>query len=77
MGDAPATVWLDAYDESGNFLSRHTQYIDVSAKYVRLLASIFDGITPSLIRFITVTSNQPLVGFEIFGSFIEDRKSVV
>ncbi len=71
MGDAPATVWLDAYDENGNFLSRHTQYIDVSAKYVRLLASIFDGITPSLIRFITVTSNQPLVGFEIFGSFID------
>ncbi|HPB27381.1 MAG TPA: lectin like domain-containing protein [Acidobacteriota bacterium] len=71
VGDAPATVWLDAYDENGNFLSRHTQYIGVSAKYVRLLASIFDGITPSLIRFITVTSSQPLVGFEIFGSFID------
>lgn len=71
VGDTTATVWLDAYDENGNFLSRQTQFIDVSAKYVRLMASIFSGITPSTIRFIKVMATQPLVGFELFGSFFD------
>jgi C1A family cysteine protease len=71
VGSGPATVTLDAYNEDGGFLARRTVPIARLAKYVRLVAGIFDGITPATIRFIRVDSTQPLVGFELFGSFVD------
>lgn len=68
-GGAMATVRLDAFAEDGALLSTEDVVLEPGAKYVRLVNLAFPDITdPSTIRFVKVTSDQPLVGFELFGN---------
>ena len=70
-GLAPATPRLLAYDEAGRFLSAAEVTIPSQGKYVRLVEQIFlPEIDPGLIRFIMLEAQSPLVGFELFGSFL-------
>jgi len=69
-GNATATVQLMAYTEGGELLSTRSETVARAGKYVRMIDQAFPDITaPETIRLVKVTSDQPLVGFELFGNF--------
>jgi len=70
-GKATATPRLVAYDEVGDFLDDAEITIPSQGKYVRLVEQVFSPeVERSLIRFVMLESETPLVGFELFGSFL-------
>jgi len=68
---AAATVQLTALQENGDVLAEVPVTIPGYGKYVRLLDEIFPVPEPVLIRAVRVTADQPLMGFELFGSYME------
>ena len=66
-----ATVLLEALTETGRLLDREAVLINGSGKFVRLLGGLFDVDDVSQVRFIRISSDRPLVGFEIFGSYAD------
>ncbi|MBN2432614.1 MAG: trypsin-like peptidase domain-containing protein [Acidobacteria bacterium] len=68
---AAATVQLTALQENGDVLAEVPVTIPGYGKYVRLLDEIFPVPEPILIRAVQVTADQPLIGFELFGSHVE------
>ena len=68
--DQPATVQLDAYSETGVLLDTLNLTLQPNEKYVRLVSLVFNpGVDPMTIRSIRVSSDQELIGFELFGNF--------
>jgi hypothetical protein len=67
----PAQTVLEAYTEDGSFLQAVAVEIPGYGKYVRLLEFVFDLADPSVIRFVRVRADRPLVGFELFGSYAD------
>ena len=68
----PVTARLIAAAESGQELASADVVIPARGKYVRLLDGIFPDVEPGLIRFVAVSSERELVGFELFGSFVDE-----
>jgi len=66
-----ANVFLTAYTEDGAPLGTTSTVIGAMSKYVRLLDEVFAGLEPASIRAIQVAADQPLIGFELFGSYVE------
>jgi len=64
-----ATLW--AYAETGELLDRIQVVIPPFAKYVRLLEWIFDVPDLAAIRFVKVEAPRPLLGFELFGNYVD------
>jgi PKD repeat protein len=69
--DAAAACTLTARSETGEALSAVPVTVPARGKYVRLLDGIFSGIDPIEIRSVDVSSDLALVGFELFGSFVD------
>ncbi|MBP7866315.1 MAG: SUMF1/EgtB/PvdO family nonheme iron enzyme [Acidobacteria bacterium] len=71
IGDAPAQLRLDAYREDGGHIGTVDGVLASGAKYVRLVNQVFPAVSdPTQIRFVKVTSTQPLVAFELFGNMV-------
>lgn len=70
-GSAAVTARLIALAESGDELAAIDVVIPARGKYVRLLDGIFPDVEPILIRFVAVSAERELVGFELFGSFVD------
>jgi len=70
--ETEASVTLSAYLEGGDLLTSVETTIPSLGKYVRLLNDIFDTDTPGLIRSVVVQSDRLLVGFELFGSYVDE-----
>jgi len=70
-GQAAVAARLTALAESGEELAAIDLVIPARGKYVRLLDGIFPGVEPILIRFVAVSAERELVGFELFGSFVD------
>lgn len=66
---AAATVTLVARSEAGAELARTTVTIPALGRYVRLFNDVFPTADPAAVRFIQMTADVPLAGFELFGSF--------
>ncbi|MBN2430742.1 MAG: hypothetical protein JXQ27_04670 [Acidobacteria bacterium] len=64
-----ATLW--AYSETGELLDRTQVVIPPFAKYVRLLEWMFDVPDLAAIRFVKVEAPRPLLGFELFGNYVD------
>jgi len=70
--NVPATASLEAYDEYGGYLATSQVIIQPYGKYVRLLEGVFPLVEhPNDIRFVRVSADRNLVGFELFGSHID------
>jgi len=67
----PAQTVLEAYAEDGTFLQAAAVEIPGYGKYVRLLEFVFGLADPSVIRFVRVRADRPLIGFELFGSYAD------
>ncbi|MBN2430604.1 MAG: hypothetical protein JXQ27_03980 [Acidobacteria bacterium] len=67
----PAQTVLEAYAEDGTFLQAAAVEIPGYGKYVRLLEYVFGLADPSVIRFVRVRADRPLIGFELFGSYAD------
>ncbi len=63
-------ITIEAYNEAGDLLGATVTAIPPQGKYVRLMPFIFTELDPLSIRFMRVRSNQALIGFELFGSFV-------
>jgi len=71
--DAAVPVTLEAFDVDGNTLSSIQISIEAYGKYVRLVEGVFtEVVNAGDIRFVRVISDGDLVGFELFGSYIDD-----
>ncbi|HQK88700.1 MAG TPA: hypothetical protein PLU25_13840, partial [Acidobacteriota bacterium] len=69
-GDADAHVTVTAYNENGNSLATHTETLAPRSKYVRLIDQAFPEVAdPGQLRMVKAVSDQPLIGFELFGHF--------
>jgi hypothetical protein len=69
-GDADAHVTVTAYNENGNSLATHTETLAPRSKYVRLIDQAFPEVAdPGQLRMVQAVSDQPLIGFELFGHF--------
>jgi len=70
-GSQPTQVTLHAYSEAGVLLESFTPAdpIPPLGKYVRLVEFIFPTADPAQIRSIHVESDNPLIGFELFGNW--------
>jgi hypothetical protein len=64
-----AAVRLEAFNEDGHSLATVYESLPGFGKYVRLVADIFPAVPGSTIRQVRVNSTQPVLGFEIFGSY--------
>jgi len=67
-GAAAATVQLAGHAESGEAVDQAVVSVPSRGKYVRLVEEIFAGKSLEDIRFLRAQSDQPLVGFELFGA---------
>lgn len=68
-GSYAGLVRLHAHAENGALLGTAQVNLAAGGKYVRLVREIFPGLDPGAIRMVRVTSEQPLVGFELFGNW--------
>lgn len=68
-----AEVKLTAFSEAGVKLGERTETLAPNGKFARLVSEVFPaGVSPLAIRSIGVESTQPLVGFELFGSMVDE-----
>jgi len=68
--DQPATITLEAFSEAGVLLDTLNLTLQPNEKYIRLVSLVFNpAVDPMTIRSIRATSNQELIGFELFGNF--------
>ncbi|MBP7867516.1 MAG: SBBP repeat-containing protein [Acidobacteria bacterium] len=68
-GSFGGLVQLHAHAENGALLGTTPVNLAAGGKYVRLVREIFPGLDPEAVRMVRVTSDQPLVGFELFGNW--------
>lgn len=67
--DVPAEVRLSAYAEDGALLAEQTLPLGPRSKHARVVTGIFPPeLDVASIKSLGVESNQPLLGFELFGN---------
>jgi len=67
-----AQVRLKAFAEDGTWLGQSSFQMESRTKFARLLSGLIGGVDAGRIRFLQVESTQPLIGFELFGSFFDE-----
>lgn len=70
-GADQASPFINAFTEKGEYLTGKVVSIPANGKFVCLVNQIYDYAHPEDIKFLSVESDKALIGFEVFGSFID------
>ncbi|MBP7296427.1 MAG: fibronectin type III domain-containing protein [Acidobacteria bacterium] len=70
-GADQASPFIRAFTEKGEYLTGKVVSIPANGKFVCLVDQIFTFEHPEDIKFLSVESDKALIGFEVFGSFID------
>jgi len=70
-GADQASPFINAYSQAGRYLTGKVVSIPANGKFVCLVDQIFTFEHPEDIKFLSVESDKALIGFEVFGSFID------
>lgn len=68
VGEGPATITLEARNDSGSVVASRVLTLEPKAKEVLLAENFFPGQNMGSATYVRFTSDQPVVGFQLNGS---------